>query len=105
LTALSRLLVAGLHAAAEHPQAHVLFRDLGVPPSEDAASPWHDAMVDACAELIQRAAEAGQIPAGDADERASILVAAARGLNALAVTGAAPHLVERAMRNLPALLR
>jgi AcrR family transcriptional regulator len=104
LGGLSALLVAGLHGTRDHPSSYLLFADLGVPPADDVASPWHEAMVLACEPFIAQAIRNGQVLDGNAREYARAVVAAARALNALVVSGASPAMVETMMARLPRLL-
>ncbi|GAB3571055.1 hypothetical protein GCM10027445_25770 [Amycolatopsis endophytica] len=102
---LRRLLVAGLRAARQQPSAYLLFADLGVPPGDDQAPPWHEAMVGSCEALITAAVAAGALPrTEDPTVQARMLVAAARALNAMVVTGTPWETVEPLMARLPLLL-
>lgn len=82
------------------PEAHVLFRDLGVPPSRSSAPAWHDRLDAMLAQLLTEAAAAGEIADGvEPEATARILGAALRGIHAAVFEGADPdqalHLVDR----------
>ncbi|MBB4687215.1 TetR family transcriptional regulator [Amycolatopsis jiangsuensis] len=105
LAGLRDLLVSGLRAAQDQPSAYLLFADLGVPPADDQTSPWHEAMVAPCERLITAAIADGQLPPYEEPAvQARMLVAAARSLNAMVVTGTPPETVEPLMARLPLLL-
>lgn len=105
LRVVTEALVAGLHAAAALPRSDLLFRDLGIPPGDDTARQWHDALADEVAPLLGRAAALGQLPPGDPRVRARIVVAAARAINALRLDGVPLAELERATRRAVELLR
>jgi len=93
-----------VHLSAElayaTPEAHVLFRDLGVPPADSTAPQWHDRLDATLAELITEAIAAGEIPPGIVpQEAARILGSALRGIHATVFEGADPtqalQLVDR----------
>lgn len=105
LTDLRNLLVAGLRATQEQPSAYLLFADLGVPPDDDQTPPWHEAMAASCEHLITAAIAAGALSRPeDTAVQARMIVAAARALNAMVVTGTPPAMVEPLMARLPLLL-
>ncbi|OZD62170.1 hypothetical protein CH272_11740 [Rhodococcus sp. 05-340-1] len=93
-----------LHIAAasiyDTPRTHVLFRNLGVPRSEGSAERWHDSFVDAIAQLLRSASEAGQIRSDtDVLAAARLLTGAMRGIHTAVFEGVdadlALSLVER----------
>jgi len=82
------------------PRTHVLFRNLGVPRSEGSAERWHDSFVDAIAQLLSAAADAGQIDRDtDIVAAAHLITGAMRGIHRAVFEGAdagtALSLVER----------
>ena len=93
-----------MHLSAEvayaMPEAHVLFRDLGVPPARSSAPGWHDRLDAMLAELLTEAVEVGEV-ADDVDPAATarMLGAALRGIHAAVFEGADPaqalRLVDR----------
>lgn len=86
---------AYLRLAAESayatPEAHVLFRDLGVPPADGFGQRWHQRFEDTLAELIAAVAQADALIAGtDVTSAARLLANAMRGLHAAVFEGVDP---------------
>lgn len=78
---LTIVLVAGFEAAHATAEAIVLFRDLGVPPSDDRADRWHEAFTLLCASVL--AAPAGRerlLPEYTPRSAAVVVTAANRAL-------------------------
>jgi AcrR family transcriptional regulator len=93
-----------MHLSAEVayalPEAHVLFRDLGVPPARSTAPGWHDRLDAMLAELLTEAEAAGELAPGVAPAAAArILGSGLRGIHAAVFEGADPaqslYLVDR----------
>lgn len=78
-------------AAYATPEAHVLFRDLGVPPADGFAQRWHQRFEDTLAELLWAVAEADALIGGtDVTSAARLLASAMRGLHAAVFEGVDP---------------
>lgn len=94
-------------AAYATSEAHVLFRDLGVPPADGFGQRWHRRFEDALAQLISEVAAADAlIPGTDVASAARLLASAMRGLHAAVFEGAdagqAVLLAERLARTVVA---
>lgn len=100
-------LQAFLRMAAEtaytRPEAHVVFRDLGIPPLESCATRWHRRFEEVLAELLADAAAARRLdPALDPAGAASILARAVRGVHAAVFEGGSAAQATLILANLPA---
>ena len=88
-------------AAYAHPQAHVLFRDLGVPASEGYAEEWHQRFEQAVAAIVAEAAARGQLDADvDPAAAARVISGAMRGIHASVFEGADPAVAVRVAEGL-----
>jgi AcrR family transcriptional regulator len=86
---LRTFLRVGAEAAYARPDAHVLFRDLGVPASDGYAEQWHQRFELAVARLASDAAKAGQLESDiDPAEAARVISRMMRGLHAAVFEGA-----------------
>lgn len=78
-------------AAYAVPQAHVLFRDVGVPPGDNVAQPWHERFESTLELLLREASAAGALRDRlNPEPTARMLSRAMRGIHAAVFDGVDP---------------
>lgn len=106
LDRLGGLLAANVDAVLAQPQAHVLFRNTGVPRAAERVAEWDARMTDLCRGLLTTARGEGELrPDLDLDAAASILLAAARGILGEVTEGEDADVARRLLERLPDGLR
>jgi AcrR family transcriptional regulator len=91
LLQLSTFLRLSAEAIYATPSAHVLFRDLGVPPSDCFAERWHDTFEQAVEQILVRCAECAAIdPETNVPAAAHAITGAMRGIHAAVFDGGEP---------------
>lgn len=102
---LGALAASAVDAAAEVPDAHVLFRDVGVPPPEDPTTAWHASYEASVRSLLEEAVAVGDLPPGfDTVGGARLFSRAAFGVTACLFEGSESILVRSSLERLPRML-
>lgn len=105
LARLRLFLVVNSTATYDHPESHVLFRDLGVPTADRFAERWHDAFRDALIALLGEAEAAGALRADlDLASAGAVLARALRGLHVAVFEGAPREVALDLIERLPLLV-
>lgn len=98
-------LVSGFDAATSIPHAVILFRDLGVPSSEDATQPWHHRFYVLCRSTLEDPDAQSRLRRGTTPESAArIVVAAGRALIAEYFAGGDRPALRDATGRIPRLV-
>lgn len=98
-------LVVNSTATYDHPESHVLFRDLGVPTEDRFAERWHATFREALTALLREADTAGALrPDLDLDAAGAVLARALRGLHVAVFEGAPRDVALEMIERLPALV-
>ena len=102
---LKLFLVVNSTATYDHPESHVLFRDLGVPTEDRFAERWHDAFRQALTALLAEADAAGALRPGlDLAGAGSVLARALRGLHIAVFDGVPREVALEMIERLPLLV-
>lgn len=105
LARLALFLVVNATATYDHPESHVLFRDLGVPTEDRFAERWHDAFRQALTSLLIEAKEAGALRHDlDVQSAGAVLARALRGLHIAVFEGVPRDAALRMIERLPLLV-
>ncbi|WP_210490995.1 TetR family transcriptional regulator [Patulibacter sp. SYSU D01012] len=95
------LRIAG-QAVYAHPESHVLFRDLGLPPTDRLADRWHATFRQAVEALLRDADGAGRLrPGVDIPASAQVIARMMRGAHAAVLEGAAADAALELIDRLP----
>jgi AcrR family transcriptional regulator len=91
LTRLRLILRIAAEAVHATPDAHLLFRELGVPPVDNFAGCWHERFARTLAQPLKDAADTGALdPDIDPVAAAKVIASAMRGIHAAVFEGAEP---------------
>lgn len=105
LARLTLFLVVNSAATYDHPESHVLFRDLGVPTADRFAERWHLAFQQALTSLLVEAEEAGALRDDlDPQSGGAVLARALRGLHVAVFEGASREVALAMIERLPLLV-
>ena len=105
LARLTLFLVVNSTATYDHPESHVLFRDLGVPTEERFAERWHDTFREALTALLVEADAADALRPGlDLDAAGAVLARALRGLHIAVFEGVDRKVALEMIERLPLLV-
>lgn len=104
LARLELFLVVNSTATYDHPESHVLFRDLGVPTEDRFAERWHDAFRDALTALLREAKADGALRDLDVESVGVALAQALRGLHVAVFEGISREVALDLIGRLPLLV-
>ncbi|MFA4928851.1 MAG: transposase [Patulibacter sp.] len=105
LERLALFLVVNSRATYDHPESHVLFRDLGVPIDDRYAERWHEAFRLALTGLLREADDEGALRPGlDVESAGHVLARAMRGLHVAVFDGASRDAALEMIGRLPLLV-
>lgn len=105
LDRLRLFLVVNSAATYDHPEAHVLFRDLGVPTGDRFAERWHDTFRQALTALLGEADAAGALRDDlDLDAAGAVLARALRGVHVAVFEGVPREVALDLVARLPLLV-
>lgn len=102
---LQAFLVVNSTATYDHPESHVLFRDLGVPFEDRFAERWHDTFREALTALLEEARSVDALR-DDLDSQAAgaVLARALRGLHIAVFEGVSRDVALAMIERLPLLV-
>lgn len=105
LDRLTLFLVVNSAATYDHPESHVLFRDLGVPIEDRFAERWHDAFREALIALLREVEATGALREGlDLDATGAVLARSMRGLHVAVFEGVPREVALDLVARLPLLV-
>lgn len=102
---LEAFLVVNSTATYDHPESHVLFRDLGVPIEDRFAERWHDAFREALIALLGEVDAAGALRDDlDPQSAGTVMARALRGLHIAVFEGVSREIALGMVERLPRLV-